>query len=237
MGRSRIENERGRFFTGTEGQKIDDLLHGFNDLFEKLADEINSHLSINTLVLDVACGEGKIWDLYPKAKVVGLDLSFENLMVAKKDVMPVQGDALKLPFASGTFDLVVISEILEHLFDPAKAIKEVSRVLKPGGGCIVTYPNTAALQFRMSLLFFGRNPALNYPDNLNHIRFFSHQDMQELVQGAGFRIEKVRGGSFLSFHQVNFRFYIPVPRKIRYLGGDWFPGLAWSNLLVLKKES
>ena len=52
----------------------------------------------------------------------------------------VQGDALALPFADGTFDRVIASEVLEHIPDDAAAMHELARVLRPGGTMAVTVP-------------------------------------------------------------------------------------------------
>ena len=52
----------------------------------------------------------------------------------------VQGDALRLPFADGTFDRVIASEVLEHIPDDAPAMAELARVLRPGGTMAVTVP-------------------------------------------------------------------------------------------------
>ena len=52
----------------------------------------------------------------------------------------VQGDALRLPFADGTFDRVIASEVLEHIPDDEAAMAELARVLRPGGTMAVTVP-------------------------------------------------------------------------------------------------
>ena len=52
----------------------------------------------------------------------------------------VQGDALHLPFAEGTFDRVIASEVLEHIPDDVAAMAELARVLRPGGTMAVTVP-------------------------------------------------------------------------------------------------
>jgi SAM-dependent methyltransferase len=52
----------------------------------------------------------------------------------------VQGDALRLPFADGSFDRVIASEVLEHIPDDGTAVAELARVLRPGGSMAVTVP-------------------------------------------------------------------------------------------------
>jgi len=55
-------------------------------------------------------------------------------------VRGVQGDATRLPFADGSFDRIIASEVLEHLPDDGAAIAELVRVLRPGGSLAVTVP-------------------------------------------------------------------------------------------------
>ncbi len=93
------------------------------------------------LVLDVGCGSGRYSDVMCRwgADVVGLDYS-KSVDAAKKNTDElgyaaeyVQADALKLPFADGTFDAVFSIGVLQFTPDPLQGIRELCRVLKPGG--------------------------------------------------------------------------------------------------------
>lgn len=222
--------------SGTEGKTIKDLIFGFDDRFEKLAQEIKANVKLTGKILDVGCGEGKIWELFPGFDVTGLDISARNLAKAQKYLVPVRGKAEQLPFKDSSFDLVVASEIFEHLLKPEKTLEEIDRVLKVGGRAIITFPNVSGLQMRLSLLFWGRNPALNYPANVQHLRFFNFGDLNQMLERTNLKVKKTRGVSFLAFHKENFGFYLPVPRKIRIIGGDLFPQLSFGNLVVLRRE-
>ena len=96
-------------------------------------------------LLDAGCGTG--W--FSKAAVergavvTSMDLG-ENLLskvAIKCDRNRVVGSILEIPFADGTFDIVVSSEVIEHVPDPFKALSEVYRVLTPGGILVLTTPN------------------------------------------------------------------------------------------------
>ncbi len=107
-------------------------------------------------VLDLGCGEGRhLHAMYYHAKVhaIGVDLGFEDVVKTRNgfETYPdsegeekrfdlAVGNALKLPFADGTFDTVVCSEVLEHIPDYQQAIKEITRILKPGGNLAVSVP-------------------------------------------------------------------------------------------------
>ena len=86
-------------------------------------------------ILDVGCGEGHVirlirnndWNL----KLVGLDIDKNSLKMAKEKIENVNfiyGDIYELPFDDNSFDLVICSEVLEHLKKPALAMKELNRV-------------------------------------------------------------------------------------------------------------
>jgi 2-polyprenyl-6-hydroxyphenyl methylase/3-demethylubiquinone-9 3-methyltransferase len=93
-----------------------------------------------SLILDVGCGAGFLTNELALAghQVTGVDLSESSLAVAArfdktKTVTYKVADAYELPFSDGSFDVLCSMDFLEHVEDPARAIKEFARVLKPGG--------------------------------------------------------------------------------------------------------
>ncbi len=100
------------------------------------------------LVLDVACGAGHVAEeLAPHVhQVVGLDLTPALLQLGAqrlrqsgvRNVLLQEGDATRLPFIDGSFDLVVCRSALHHVPDPARAVAEMARVCRPGGRVIVS---------------------------------------------------------------------------------------------------
>ncbi len=108
-------------------------------------------------LLDLGCGFGRhAFEAARRgARVVGLDAGADEVarvrdtfgaMVHAGELAPaaqagaVQGDALRLPFADGTFDRVIASEVLEHIPDDTASMAELARVLRPGGTMAVTVP-------------------------------------------------------------------------------------------------
>lgn len=77
------------------------------------------------------------------ARVVTLDLSVEMLKIARtrRHCSIVCGDLLRIPFRRDTFDLVLSSEAIEHTPDPCASVREMARVLKPGGRLALSTPN------------------------------------------------------------------------------------------------
>jgi 2-polyprenyl-3-methyl-5-hydroxy-6-metoxy-1,4-benzoquinol methylase len=96
-------------------------------------------------LLDAGCGTG--WFSLEASKrgadVIAMDLGEGLLSKVKEkaDVKTVVGSIMKIPFPSHTFDYVISSEVIEHTPDPKLAIREVCRVLKPGGTLVMTTPN------------------------------------------------------------------------------------------------
>ena len=95
--------------------------------------------------LDVACGSGKLTAELariagPRGRVIGLDFSPQMLEVARRDhprIEFVEGDALKLPFDDASFDASTIAFGLRNLAEPVKGLREMLRVVRPGGRAVV----------------------------------------------------------------------------------------------------
>jgi demethylmenaquinone methyltransferase/2-methoxy-6-polyprenyl-1,4-benzoquinol methylase len=104
-----------------------------------------TNLRAGGAALDVACGSGKLTAQLARAAgpgghVVGLDFSPEMLVVARRDhpgIEFTEGDALNLPFDAATFDATTIAFGLRNLTDPVRGLREMARVLKPGGVAVV----------------------------------------------------------------------------------------------------
>lgn len=86
---------------------------------------------IHGRILDVGCGTGIIHDLYPNLNIIGIDISKGMLKHHKGNC--VWGSAESLPFPDECFDSVVCRSVLHHIPDCSKALREIKRVLKPGG--------------------------------------------------------------------------------------------------------
>ena len=115
----------------------------------------------NYKILYVGCGVGwlffEIMKLYPDMDITffGLDVVHSNIghLIYRRDkehkqnIIGVVGDAQSLPFLEGEFDVVISSEVLEHIYDKQLAIKEIHRVLKKGGRFIFSTPSSEGTFF------------------------------------------------------------------------------------------
>lgn len=92
-------------------------------------------------ILDVGCGTGALLQAvrtkFPEARCAGLDLSEHMLTVAREKLDPSvllkQGEAARLPFDSSSFEAVICNDSFHHYPQPKQALREMARVLRPGG--------------------------------------------------------------------------------------------------------
>ena len=106
------------------------------------------------LILDVGCGNGWVakYFLSKRKKVVSMDISFKNPMEVLKENpdenhAALVADAYHLPFKKNSFDAIIASEILEHVYDPKLFMIKLLEALKPGGRLIITTPYNEKIEY------------------------------------------------------------------------------------------
>lgn len=112
-------------------------------------------LNDGDIVLDLGCGEGRhVINTYLQADVIalGVDLNIRDLKTANERFTPFQqnsetkvfslqqADATRLPFADASIDKIICSEVLEHIPDYQAVLREIKRILKPGGLLAISVP-------------------------------------------------------------------------------------------------
>lgn len=115
--------------------------HKFHDGFYREA--IAKHLRPGERLLDAGCGRYMRFckELSSTAHVVGLDYDEQFETDNRRAPFAVRGDLHRLPFPSGSFDVIISRSVVEHLDKPAQVFREWARVLRPGGRIIVITPN------------------------------------------------------------------------------------------------
>jgi len=142
-------------------------------------------------LLDVGCGSGTLLGLLKQRgfHVRGFDSSSEAAGIAKSesDVDVVVGTRLQdAGFAAGSFDLVTLFHVMEHVTDPRSVLSEVRRILRPEGRLVLQVPNIESWQFR---LFGVRWYGLDVP---RHVINYSTHAMRGLLEQSGFKISRTR---------------------------------------------
>ncbi len=146
-------------------------------------------------VLDLGCGEGRhLHAMYHAAQVhaVGVDLGFDDVkktLDVFKSFPDLEGDflrfsgsvanALNLPFADDTFEVVVCSEVLEHIPDYKQAINEITRILKPGGRLAVSVPR----RWPEKICWALAEGYHNTPGG--HVRIFKDKELRKDIEHLG----------------------------------------------------
>lgn len=131
--------------------------------YRLVGEAAGSALSPGGVVLDIGCGSGLAADQLEShdARYVGLDFGgphitsaaarFAGRSARRLSTAFVRGDGEHLPFRDATVDVVVLTEVIEHLLRPELAVWEIARVLKPGGTLVMTTNNASEMPLRFPL--------------------------------------------------------------------------------------
>lgn len=140
-------------------------------------------------ILEVGCGDGSFTRSLAvlSSRVTAMDISASQIQRntrAHPEIKFLQHDvAQTFPFENETFEVIWCSEVLEHLFDPGFAVREMQRVLVPGGRLLVTVPYHGVLKDVLIALF---NWDVHFSPTNPHIRFFTRKTLSQLAATAGF---------------------------------------------------
>jgi SAM-dependent methyltransferase len=147
-------------------------------------------------VLEVGCGEGRLGALLKRrgCRVAGLELVPEAAERARErldEVATADVEADGFPFSPGSFDAVIFADVLEHLVDPWRVLREAAALLVPGGAVVASIPNVQNLDVVRRLLT-GR---FEYRErgilDRGHLRFFTLHSTRGLFAQAGLTLAHV----------------------------------------------
>jgi SAM-dependent methyltransferase len=189
-------------------------------------------------MLDVGCGGGSFLHAIRKhgRPVYGSDISPKaaRTAYARYEISTACASLPRLPFRDGSFSVVTMFHVLEHLPDPMAALEAAWRLLAPGGRLVVQVPNAACWQM---LLLGERWSGLDIP---RHLIDFRAEDLEGLLEHCGF---EVRRRKFFSLRDNPAGLATslcpsldPVARKVRRVresaGGEMLKNLLYFALVV-----
>ncbi|MFI5495813.1 bifunctional 2-polyprenyl-6-hydroxyphenol methylase/3-demethylubiquinol 3-O-methyltransferase UbiG [Actinoplanes sp. NPDC051859] len=153
-------------------------------------------------VLDIGCGGGLVSERMAALgyRVTGLDLSEGSIEIARRhaaasgvDVEYLVGSAFELPCENGSVDLVVVSDVLEHLHDLPAATAEIARVLRPGGLVVFDTINRTVAAWLKAIVLSERVLRIVYPGTHNWAMFIRPDELRRTFAANGLAVTDVRG--------------------------------------------
>ena len=198
---------------------------GWQTSGSQLEEMVRGHASLESSVLDLGCGRGGVVELIWRdvRLAAGLDPDSPSLAGHRAPGMPIlRGVGEHLPFASGSFDLVVCVWVLEHLKEPLTVLREVGRVLRPGGHFVFLTPNLRnpllvlnrigkalpLVQTGLVSRFYGRRESDTFP-----VRYRANTvgGLRRLAAAGGLEVTELRVVSDPTYLAVNrFMFTMSV---------------------------
>lgn len=147
-------------------------------------------------ILDVGCASGwflsQVQKKFPKAKCTGIDIYKDAIRYGKKKYPKMSfyvSDAGKLPFKAQSFDLVICTEVLEHVNDPSGVISEMKRVLRKKGQLVIEL-DSGSILFTIVWYLWGLSRGSVW--HHAHLHSFTVRKLENLLKRSGFAIERKR---------------------------------------------
>ncbi|HMA33862.1 MAG TPA: class I SAM-dependent methyltransferase [Chloroflexia bacterium] len=186
-------------------ERLLDWLYAFRGRLIEMANGLESGR-----VLDIGCGRGLLLHQLRKRgwEVAGTELSEDSARYAR-DVLQIDvktANIHDLDYPAEEFDTVILWHVLEHITDPAGLLREVTRILRPGGTLLVAVPNFASVEARLARAHWFH---LDVPRHLSH---FTPAVLRALLQEAGLRPRMV------SYFASEYDFFSFVQTALNMLG-------------------
>ncbi len=207
--------------TGLVDRPLDPLRYDYHtDDPDEVAGILQALMPEDVRVLDVGCGTGSVAVIANRNKrnsVLGIEPDAARAKVAASRGIDTTCDYLDPQFIAekGPFDVIVFSDVLEHLASPDEMLDLAATALKPGGIMLVSVPNVAHWSIRLKLLF-GR---FDYTDfglcDSTHLRWFTRKTIQALVAAHGFEILDTRYTAGTGLSVYGSRFFRVIPKELR----------------------
>ena len=134
--------------------------------------DVVRHFDADATLLDVGCGSAWLSEHF--ASYVGVD-DHPQAFGDGRRARVVQASGSALPFAADRFDAAVVKDVLEHVHDPGSVLRELSRVLRPGGRIFISVPDAQRWVW----------------DDYTHVRPYTKVALRRLLEDHGLTVERI----------------------------------------------
>jgi SAM-dependent methyltransferase len=194
-------------------------------------------------LLDVACGVGVLPRLAEdkmQLNAFGVDFSLEALAIGHREsskIGYVQGDGEKLPYSDNAFDYVTNIGSLEHYAHPADGVREMNRVLRPGGKACVLLPNTFGI---LGNVWTALRTGRTFDDGQPIQRYATRLEWQDLLESGGlYVVHTLKYERVFPRHWSEVFWYMKHPKDMVRMALSPLVPLNWADyfVYVCKKHS
>jgi 2-polyprenyl-3-methyl-5-hydroxy-6-metoxy-1,4-benzoquinol methylase len=160
-------------------------------------------------IVDIACGGGAYRTAVARvlgraqARVVPVDRQVAcvgGYRLNHPDATPALADVTQLPFRAGAFDLALCLDIVEHLDDDVAFVRDVARLVRPGGWVLLSTQNSRSLEHLIGLTTAALRGRRWTGWDPTHLRFYDRSSLTTLVTAAGLEPVTFSGTYFVPFH-------------------------------------
>lgn len=149
----------------------------------------------NKKVLEIGSGQGFVSERLNRngCTVTAIEIDGEKAEQARKfckTVLVGNVENMDLPLKEGSFDAILFGDVLEHLKEPEATLKKLKPFLSENGFIVVSLPNIANWKVRLKLLLGKFDYAERGIMDRTHLKFFTRKTARELIEQAGYSIER-----------------------------------------------
>ena len=183
-----------------------DRLNEEHQYFEEVNPGLIRRVGTGLKILDVGCSYGALGEAMTKKGnvVFGLDISRAAIEKARTRVHfaavadITRTGSLPPEIAKERFDLVVMGDIVEHVYDPLNVLVSARKLMKDDGRLLLSVPNVANWLNRLQLLLGRWEYAVSGVMDRTHLRFFTLRSVRRLVRAAGYEVVGVSATPYFS---------------------------------------
>jgi len=206
--------------------------------------ELLSAMTPEQSLLDIGPGTGVMGRLLKQqgiSKCDAVEIDPEAREFVRPHYREVTEDISELD--AGQYDYVLMLDVLEHMADPERFLRDLDPIIKPGGEILISVPNIAHWSVRFSLLFGQFRYQERGILDRTHLRFFTRSSLKKMVlEQAGFRV--IRQGATIEPLELILPGWLTENKPFQFLSrlrlkfAQLLPGLmAFQHLIYLKKQN